>query len=833
MKKTLSLEQWQIKPHREPMAPGEVDIGKILSENTENWTEIGGAWSVQEALLQKGELSDKILEDGHSEYCNWIGNTDWVYRCTFDVAEPDRISRLHFLGVDTVAEVFLNGKYLGQCRSMYLDWTFPAEDLKRSGNGLLLYFHGRKKMLQYYEAAMLPHWKGNVRAEMMLRKGRDYGAAYGYSPIGLCGSVLLEQPDVMEFSETDLEVDFNLDYTSAILHFCASGSGRRPAGGAHMRFSICEESGKEKHEVTAEISATAEGWHAHGELELREPKLWWPKNYGEQPLYHITYTLESDTRCFDEVKKQTGLRHVRLIDDMRFEVNGVEVFWWGSGITPIHGLTNRYRHEIAMELIERFSASNMNALRIWGPGRPYPDAFYNELDARGIMVWQDFPTGTWQMPDNMEYQELYGKEAEYMVRRLKAHPCIMLWCGGNEHIYMCELDEIKTRIGFDMLHYGYREICNRLDPKRYYHVSCPFGGVYTNDTRVGDSHGSRAFGAYTPGEEYGRFFSEDIRVFPPEYKSALRFMGEHLWDDDFVDTKPFGVEYAMPAGWQEELSNNGHLKLGPVDEYYSARTPQEMIYKYAMAAAQDLYEIGAHARTGNPPWRASERRQCTGHLFWKFNDPWPRFYCSFYDYYGEYTLPYYAVNRVFSPRMVYIQVTDRIYVWAVNDTREDWSGELDLRVFDISRNKTVRERRIPAAVPAGRSVLLTTMDDFGPVRWASVLYAAIHDTCLENNKAPSAYAFVAKENMLAFPQARLTLSWCEEGLKITTDSFARCVELSGDENGNAFGWYFSDNYFDLLPFETKVVTVDTRHQTGTIAAKAHYSHNKVSIEFHP
>lgn len=96
-------------------------------------------------------------------------------------------------------------------------------------------------------------------------------------------------------------------------------------------------------------------------------------------------------------------------------------------------------------------------------------------------------------------------------------------------------------------------------------------------------------------------------------------------------------------------------------------------------------------------------------------------------------------------------MTDRIYVWAVNDTREDWSGELDLRVFDISRNKTVRERRIPAAVSAGRSVLLTTMDDFGPVRWASVLYAAIHDTCLENNKAPSAYAFVAKENMLAFP----------------------------------------------------------------------------------
>ena len=396
---------------------------------------------------------------------------------------------------------------------------------------------------------------------------------------------------------------------------------------------------------------------------------------------------------------------------------------------------------------------------------------------------------------------------------------------------MCELDEIKTRIGFEMLHYGYRDICSRLDPKRYYHVSSPFGGAYTNEMQAGDTHGSRAFGAYTPGEDYGQFFSENIRVFPPQYKSAVRFMGDHLWEEGYVDTKPFGVEYAMPDGWRRELSNNGHLKLGPVNDYYSARTPQEMIYKYGMAAAQDLYEIGARARTGNPLWKASEKRQCTGHLFWKFNDPWPRFYCSFYDYYGEHTLPYYAVNRVFSPRMVYIQVTDRIYVWAVNDTREDWDAMLELHVFDIRRNETVKQRLMPASVPAGRSVLLTTMDDFGPVRWASVLYAAMHDACAKKTEAPPAYAFVTKENMLVFPPAKLKLSWCEEGLEITTDCFARCVELSGEDEGDEFGWYFSDNYFDLLPFERKIVTLDTKHKKGYITAKAHYSDYETVIEY--
>ena len=831
MKKNIAQEGWQIRPFREEMKPHEVSYSPIASDSSEEWTDIGHAWSVQEALIEKGLLSGSILEDGQSDYCNWIGNTDWIYRCFFDAAEPGRESRIHFTGVDTVADIFLNGEYLGHARSMYKDWSFPAEGLKSVGNELILYFHGRKKMLDYYEEQMLPHWKGNVRPEMMLRKGRDYGAAYGYSPIGLCGPVYLEQPDKMELVHTDLDVDFNLDHSRAVLRFTAECAGEAP--GAQVCFFIKEPGSADEAspiEVKADVKSIGGVLRAEAFIEIENPRLWWPKNYGDQPIYDIGYRLELDGEILDELRRKTGLRHVEMVGDMRFRVNGTDVYLWGSGITPIHGLTNRYRHDTAMRLVRRLAASNMNAVRIWGPGRPYPDDFYNALDAAGIMVWQDFPTGTWQMPDSPEYQSLYGLEAEYMIRRLKIHPCIMLYCGGNEHIYMCELDGLKSRIGFDMLHYGYREICNRLDPRRYYHVSSPYGGPYTNDLSVGDSHGSRAFGSYTPGEDYGHFLSEDIRVFPPRYESMVRFMKEDIWDDSYVDIKPFGVEHAMPKGWKEELGNNGQLKLGPIDEYYSAENPRELIYKYSMAASQDLYAIGARARTGNPPHKAAEKRQCTGHLFWKFNDPWPRFYCSFLDYYEEHTLPFYAVNRAFSPLMIYIQVTDRIYIWAVNDTRKDFSGTAELRVFDINENQTEKARALPAAVPAGKSVLLGTLDDFGPIRWASVVYASLKDAD-GTEAAPPAHAYVTKENMLPFPAAELELNWDGSELTIKSDSFARCVELSGDEDGSINGWYFSDNYFDLLPFEERKITIDTEHKNGIIKAKAHYSPKVSKVEF--
>lgn len=153
----------------------------------------------------------------------------------------------------------------------------------------------------------------------------------------------------------------------------------------------------------------------------------------------------------------------------------------------------------------------MNAVRIWGPGKPYPDRFYDRFDELGILVWQDFPTGGSELPCDEHYRELLAGQAEAMLRRLKHHPCIYLWCGGNENIYMNEYFERSSTIGYDILTDTFRRLCNELDPERVYHVSCPYEGKYTNDPDFGDSHGSRAFRRFLPGEPYGVFYSENIR----------------------------------------------------------------------------------------------------------------------------------------------------------------------------------------------------------------------------------------------------------------------------------------------------------------------------------
>lgn len=72
-------------------------------------------------------------------------------------------------------------------------------------------------------------------------------------------------------------------------------------------------------------------------------------------------------------------------------------------------------------------------LRVWGGGIYEKDIFYDICDREGIMVWQDFMFACADIPeDQPEWVENTLKECEQQIKRLRVHPCIVYWCGGNE-----------------------------------------------------------------------------------------------------------------------------------------------------------------------------------------------------------------------------------------------------------------------------------------------------------------------------------------------------------------------------------------------------------------
>ncbi len=144
-----------------------------------------------------------------------------------------------------------------------------------------------------------------------------------------------------------------------------------------------------------------------------------------------------------------------------------------------------------------------------------------------------------------------------------------------------------------------------------------------------------------------------------------------------------------------------------------------------------------------------------------------------------------------------------------------------MRLFDLAKNAFADACRSEVFVAAGHSHMATTLDGFGQFRRTNVLQVTL--TGVDGKELSRGIYIADIERHMAFPDAKLDVNVSGRDLTIRTDRFARCVELSGNDGGDEFGWGFDDNTFDLLPGESRHVRVLGRHDTGTITARAHYA----------
>jgi beta-mannosidase len=181
--------------------------------------------------------------------------------------------------------------------------------------------------------------------------------------------------------------------------------------------------------------------------------------------------------------------------------------------------------------------------------------------------------------------------------------------------------------------------------------------------------------------------------------------------------------------------------------------------------------------------------------------------------------------------MLSFDVGTFIYLWAVNDTRETVSGVAKIRLYQLERNEFRKEIVREVTVPPGKSVVVVQLDKAGirAFRREHMLFATLTDK--SGRVLARANAFADIERRLAFPDAKLDVKVDHGALVITTDKFARSVTLQGDANGDPFGWFFEDNYFDLLPGETKVVRILGQHTQGRITAKPWYSPHTTIVDW--
>jgi len=185
--------------------------------------------------------------------------------------------------------------------------------------------------------------------------------------------------------------------------------------------------------------------------ELENPELWWPNGQGDQVLYLSKLELlDLHKNCMHEKEQRVGFRRVRLVmhpgawehpdsfpksrsnPPITMEVNGRQIFCKGSNwVNPeiFPGIINRDTYR---PLVEMARAAHMNLFRVWGGGIVNKEAFFDLCDELGMMVWQEFPLACNNYLNGEPYLKVLDQESKSIIRRVRRHTCLVMWCGGNE-----------------------------------------------------------------------------------------------------------------------------------------------------------------------------------------------------------------------------------------------------------------------------------------------------------------------------------------------------------------------------------------------------------------
>ena len=772
---------------------------------TEEWLPGAVPGGVHLDLLEAGRIADPFVGDEESRV-QWVAERDWEYRREFvevaTVAAEDRTA-LVFDGLDTLAEISLNGDLLGRADNMFRTWRWDVTGRLRPGaNELSVVFRSAVRRGAELDAVRhLDSVSNQLPGAPYLRKapchfGWDWGPKL--PNVGFWQGVRLESWSVARID--DVRLSQSID-----------------GGRARIRAEVSVERAASK---AVELEAVLRVEHPNGRvdlarsfmpadrsivdlsIEVTEPELWWPNGLGSQPLYRVAVELVAGERTLDARPLQIGLRTLELRrepdswgESFTFVVNGVPVFAKGSNWIPADSFPARVTPAQLEALLGAAAQTNHNMIRIWGGGYYEIEAFYDLCDRLGILVWQDFMFACSVYPlTDAAFLENLEAEVREQVRRLRHRACLALWCGNNEmetgwaewgwdRPETADLKAAYLRFFGETL----PEWVGAEDRATPYWPSSPSSGrplVEPLGERTGDYHQWTVWHNLAPFD----FYTEHT------YRFVSEFGFESL--PAMTTVKAFAAD---PADWnlgspvldfhQKNPAGNARILYYLAQQYRLPRDFDGLIYLSQILQAEAM-------RVGVEHWR-NERGRCGGALYWQLNDCWPVSSWSSIDYFGRWKALQYATRRFYAPVLLSARIEGAVAtLFVTNDLPAAWQGEVlwHLERLDGTVEATGR-LSVEAAALATTEICRVDVPETIADRRATVLVAEL--LAAGASTALVVTPFVADKH-LALRHPGLDIAVAEDtpgraAISLRSDSLARWVELSLE----GADVVFSENYFDL------------------------------------
>ena len=713
-------EGWQLCLVDDAMLDGEITrFSQIKAEAVP--AQVPGDWPLD--YVRDGKLDDPYYQDNYLKIRGYE-NSHVFYGSAFRWDGDLNRVFLRFEGIDTVADVYLNGRKLGHAENMYIPHEFPAEGLVQGENEILVHIlPAALEARQYHEAAFVSTSKYNYEA-MVIRKATHM---FGWDICPRIVSSGLWRP-VHVIQKKPLRIDDVFVWIDRLENDSAKCSamfdidiGREPVSRYALRLTgVCGDSRFEAFEAL---------WYVHGRIQFRveNPKLWWPRGYGDPNQYEITAALLRDGMPVDEITFRQGLRTAELVRDdvldendegeFCFVINHRRIYVKGTNWVPADAFHSNDALRIP-QILELVKDIGCNAMRVWGGGVYESDFFYDWCDANGILIWQDFmmACGVYPLTERMKRQ--LEEEATVQVCRLRRHASICLWAGDNEcDQNYCWFDQKQDPSLNELTRVVLPRVIRAEDLTRPYLPSSPYvsGQAYAD----GCMESTPEQHLWGPRDYFkGHFYHDANAVFASEMgyhgcnspQSLYRFIGrEQSWP---VDGNPMYLYHAASPELEhspytyriplmsEQLRFLFEQEPANLDEY--ARMSQ-----ISQAEAKKFFVESFRSRKG--------RR--TGLIWWNIMDCWPQISDAVVDYYFCKKLAYFYIRRSQQPVCLMMDDhTGELALYGVSDLDRDVI--VSYHVKDLDSGATVAAGK--TRLTADASTLLCPIRDDGEAHFYAI-----------------------------------------------------------------------------------------------------------------
>jgi len=677
--------------HLKPLAQTTL-TWKVKHPISQHWMEVGTHGSVQEKLIDTGELPDPFYGMNEKQF-RWIEKYTWEFISDFTISS-DELGKdyveLQFPGIDTYAEIYLNGEQIGFAQNAFRPYHFEVrKKLKLGKNQLRVVFYPpvlyhKENYLKAKYKLPAPNDVDSIAIAPYTRKPQ-YQFGWDWSlrinTIGFLKPVKVLAYNQNRIASTNIVIDSisngkaYLTYELELMH-----PAKQTMLWSSALFGNTEIEKGEQMIVRNEV--------------IDEPKLWWPRGQGEQHLYTDKWALidvSNGTGQLAEIEKSFGVRTTELVvapdkwgTSYVIKVNGREIFCKGGDYIPQDIFPSRVKHQDVKNMVVQMAKSNYNMVRVWGGGYYPDDIFYETCDSLGMMVWQDFMFACAMYPGDPDFLENVKEELEFQIPRIASHPSLTLFNGNNE------VDVAWKNWGFQAKYNLYGESAKEIEESyvRLFKQLIPVtvsritSTPYIHTSPLSNwgkdefyNHGSQHYWGVWHGKDPMSDFAKKIGRFNAEY--GFQSFPEYSTLLTFSEKKDWNLDSEVMKHHQKSYVGNGMILKHAKLLFGEPKDFEEFVYYSQLTQATAVRMAVTGHRLDAP--------RCMGTLYWQVNDCWPAPSWSSIDYYGNWKALQYWVKEDYEDVAVLSKVSasgvDEYYI--VSDQPDTFQLDLKYTIFNL------------------------------------------------------------------------------------------------------------------------------------------------------